>query len=279
MAPTPDAPTPEDRAARIRAALAHCDDGTAAYLDLGARLDRASAVLAGTGAVAWWSLHATWDRPWVLAMGADPQEVARLVTALVAQQGRPEGLTIARAAFPLLPVDLRPVEHWEWDWWVTTAEPPVRPGETAVVDLALDDPRIPALLAQASPDAMVRPGDPRILRWSGITAGAVPAPQPPAGDDDALVAVAALTTMRPGIPHLGSVATREEWRGRGLARDLCGAMTRRALADGAPAVTLGMHAANRTARGVYTSLGYRLGYRWASGRVAPQRTGAGAPRP
>jgi predicted GNAT family acetyltransferase len=46
-------------------------------------------------------------------------------------------------------------------------------------------------------------------------------------------------------------------------------MTRRALAEGAPAVTLGMHAANRTARGVYESLGFQLGYRWASGRLDP----------
>jgi GNAT superfamily N-acetyltransferase len=142
-----------------------------------------------------------------------------------------------------------------------------------VIDLAPDDPRIPALLAEASPDAMVRPGDRRILGWAGIEAGAVAPPGPPTPgaqpDGDTLVAVAALTTMRPGVPHLGSVATREGWRGRGLARDLCARMTRRALAEGAPAVTLGMHAANHSARRVYESLGYRLGYRWASGRTDP----------
>jgi predicted GNAT family acetyltransferase len=84
---------------------------------------------------------------------------------------------------------------------------------------------------------------------------------------DALVAVAALTTMRPGIPHISSVATLGAWRGRGLARDLCARLTRQALAPGVPAVTLGMHAGNGSARNVYRSLGYEVGYRWASGRV------------
>lgn len=73
--------------------------------------------------------------------------------------------------------------------------------------------------------------------------------------------------MRPGIPHLGSVATRPGWRGRGLARDLCARLTREELDRGAVAVTLGMHAANRSARPVYQSLGYTVGYHWASGRL------------
>lgn len=276
--PTPGAPPQSTRALadEIRAALAPCDPGTSAYLDLGARLDRATAVQPGRGAVAWWSMHATWDRPWVLAMGGDPHEVARCVVLLVDRLGRPEGLTVARAAFPHLPAPLRPCEHWEWDWWITTTPPSTRPGEDLVVDLAPDDPRIPGLLAEASPDAMVRPGDPRIQGWSGIEARSVTRPprsgsgaSGPATPGNDLVAVAALTAMRPGVPHLGSVATRVGWRGRGLARDLCSRMTRRALAEGAPAVTLGMHAANRTARGVYESLGFQLGYRWASGRLDP----------
>jgi predicted GNAT family acetyltransferase len=94
---------------------------------------------------------------------------------------------------------------------------------------------------------------------------------PPNGSrgDDPLIAIAAVTSMRPGIPHLGSVATHPDWRGRGLSRDLCARLTRDALAEGAPAVTLGMHAANRSARSVYSSLGYTVGHRWASGRVTP----------
>ncbi len=272
---------------RIRVALAGLDRGVQAYLEVGARLDVVSDVHAETGAAAWRSLHATWDRPWIIAMGQDPTTVARCVLALVDAGGPPEGLTVERRTFPLLPAELRPVEHWEWDWWFTRAAPPARPGESRVVALDPDDPRIRALLAIASPDAMVRPGDPRIQGWWGIGAGSVDVygiddrmvdsvhinrhvqpPDPQTGDSpDDLVAIAAVTTMRAGIPHLGSVATHPDWRGRGLSRDLCSRLTRDALADGAPAVTLGMHAANRSARAVYSSLGYEVGYRWASGRV------------
>lgn len=256
----------------IRSALGDADPTTATYLEIGARLDRVSAVRAARSAVAWQSLHATWDRPWIIAMGDDPAQVASCVADLAADVGVPEGVTVARAAFPRLPEALRPVEHWEWDWWFTTHPPAARPGEARVVALPLDDPRIGALLDVASPDAMARPGDRRIRGWSGIEAAAAPDPaeEPDAGPGVApedLVAVAAVTTMRPGIPHLGSVATHPGWRGHGLARDLCAQMTREAIAGGAPAVTLGMHAGNRAARRVYDSLGYVVGYRWASGRL------------
>ena len=252
---------------RIRSALALSDTGAQAYLRFGARLDTVSAVHAQPGAVAWRSIHAAWDRPWIIAMGQDPDRVADSVMALIEEGDLPEGLTVARDAFTRLPAQVRPVEHWEWDWWFTTRPPAVRPGEERVRALDADDPLIPALLQVASPDAMVRPGDPRIRGWWGITADSVDPHEQDAPDD--LVAVAAVTTMRPGIPHLGSVATHPDWRGRGLSRDLCARLTRDALAEGPDAVTLGMHAANRSARAVYSSLGYSVGQRWASGRISP----------
>jgi GNAT superfamily N-acetyltransferase len=280
MIGTVSVPTPDPVLAdRIRSAVPGDDRGARTYLEIGARLDAISAVHLEDGGVAWRSLHATWDRPWIIAMGQDPPAVARCVTALVEAGGPPEGVTVQRRAFPHLPAGIRPVEHWEWDWWFTTAAPAERAGERRVVPLEPNDPRIPALLAIASPDAMIRPGDPRIRGWWAITAPAVLedrdgrlVPRSARSDGDpgtgaALVAVAAVTSMRPGIPHLGSVATHPEWRGRGLSRDLCARLTRDALAEGAPAVTLGMHAANRSARAVYSSLGYEVGYRWASGRV------------
>jgi GNAT superfamily N-acetyltransferase len=256
----------------VRSALADADPGTLAYLEIGARLDRVSAVQVGAGAAAWRSLHATWDRPWIIAMGTDPHEVAGCVTGLADRTGRPEGITVARPAFVRLPERLRPVEHWEWDWWFTRSMPDRRPGEERVVELALDDHRIIDLLELASPDAMAWPGDRRIRRWAGVEARSVAATEAaaPAVAPDALVAVATVTQMRPGIPHLGSVATRPGWRGHGLARDLCARLTREELAAGAAAVTLGMHAANRSARPVYESLGYAVGYRWASGRLADE---------
>lgn len=250
---------------RIRSAVPQTDTGAQAYLRVGARLDAVSAVHVQTGAVAWRSIHAAWDRPWIIAMGQEPHVVARSVVGLIADGGLPEGLTVTRDAFTALPSQIRPVEHWEWDWWFTTQAPAVRAGEDQVEALDSEDPRIRALLQVASPDAMVRSGDPRIRGWWGITAGSAD----PGADDapDDLVAVAAVTTMRPGIPHLGSVATHPGWRGRGLSRDLCARLTRDALAEGAEAVTLGMHAANQSARAVYSSLGYSVGQRWASGRL------------
>lgn len=258
---------------RIRAAVPRDDPGAQAYLRAGARLDVVSAVHVEPGGVAWRSLHATWDRPWIIAMGQDPAAVTRCVVGLVEDGGLPEGLTVERRAFAGLPDRMRPVEHWEWDWWVTTSAPAVRAGEARVEALDSDDPRIPELLAIASPDAMVRPGDPRIRGWWAIaeaprdmgTAG-----HPEGHAADQLVAIAAVTTMRAGIPHLGSVATHPDWRGRGLSRDLCARLTRDALSGGAPAVTLGMHAANRSARAVYESLGYTVGQRWASGRLSTE---------
>lgn len=268
---SPHAPDPS-LADRIRAAVPHDDAGAQAYLQVGARLDVVSAVHVEPGGVAWRSLHATWDRPWIIAMGPEPTAVTRCAVALVDDGGLPEGITVERRAFTGLPSRMRPVEHWEWDWWYTTTPPALRAGEDRVVGLDPGDPRIPALLAIASPDAMIRPGDPRISGWWAIEAGSLTSGAAPAAPEhaaDQLVAIAAVTSMRAGIPHLGSVATHPDWRGRGLSRDLCARLTRDALAGGAPAVTLGMHAANRSARAVYTSLGYTVGQRWASGRMNP----------
>jgi GNAT superfamily N-acetyltransferase len=274
MIGTVSTPVPDPSLAdRIRSAMPRDDEGTQAYLEFGARLDVVSCVHVEPGGVAWRSLHATWDRPWIIAMGPDPAAVAQCVVALVEEGGPPEGITVERRAFTRLPARMRPIEHWEWDWWFTRSAPPARVGEALVVALGADDPRIRALLAEASPDAMIRPGDPRIRGWWAIEAGDLDtgaAPDTRETRPRQLIAIAAVTAMRPGIPHLGSVATHPDWRGRGLSRDLCSRLTRDALAEGAPAVTLGMHAANRSARAVYTSLGYTVGHRWASGRLTPE---------
>lgn len=262
--------TPAELADRISGELAAGEAGTNAYLRFAARLDLVTAAHAEPGGLAWLALHATWNHPWITGMGADPWAVARCVRLLARGDTPVSGLSVERRSFGALPPALRPVEHWEWDWWYTTRAPGFRPGESRVTALGFDDPRVPALLSAANPDAMVRPGDPRIVGWFGITAGALDRASPASHDHrfpDELVAVAAVTTIRPGVAHLGSVATHPRWRGRGLSRDLCARLTRDALESGCPAVSLGMHAANRSARAVYSSLGYQIGYRWASGRL------------
>ncbi len=129
MIGTVSVPTPDPVLAdRIRSAVPRDDEGAQTYLEVGARLDVVSAVHAEAGGVAWRSLHATWDRPWIIAMGQDPPAVARCVVALVDDGGMPEGITVERRAFTHLPARIRPVEHWEWDWWFTRSAPPVRAG-------------------------------------------------------------------------------------------------------------------------------------------------------
>ena len=255
---------------RGSAGAAGHDPGATAYLDLGARLDAVSAVHDEPGAVAWRSLHATWNRPWIIGMGATGAQWRGVWPPWSPSEDSPR-------ASPWSGGHSRgcPRRCARWSTGSGTGGTPLlplrtRPGEAEVIDLGLTDPRVPELLAVANPDAMVHPGDRRIRGWWGIQAGAL---EPPAqGSTHRLVAVAAVTTMRPGVPHLGSVATHPSWRGRGLSRDLCARLTRDALAEGAPAVTLGMHAANRSARAVYGSLEYTVGQRWASGRVPGSRS-------
>jgi predicted GNAT family acetyltransferase len=80
-----------------------------------------------------------------------------------------------------------------------------------------------------------------------------------------LLACAAHVEHRPGIPHLASVVTHRDHRGRGLASDVCARLTRDALAAGAPVVTLGMYTDNDVARGVYTRLGFTVEHSFHSG--------------
>jgi ribosomal protein S18 acetylase RimI-like enzyme len=164
---------------------------------------------------------------------------------------------VSRGGRDLLPADLRAPEAWEWDFWVTYAEPAPAALLTAygegvpVVDLSGADPRLEPLLDLASPSAPIRPGDPRVVRWAAIEdpEGGLP-------DTGGLAAVLAVTHQRSGAAHLNDVATHPARRGRGLARALCGQVTVDALREGRPAVTLGMYADNDPARRVYTTLGF-----------------------
>ncbi len=251
-------------------ALALAGPGARAYARYGIRMETVAAVRARGRSAAWRSVHAGTHRPWIIATGPDPDDVAWCAAALVPGEPPIEGITILRGAFAALPGALRPVEHWDWDWWCTTQAPPARPGEASVVGLDPADPRIQALLDHASPGAHARPGDPLVLGWAGVTARAATrlagAPVP-VGAGEYLVAVAAVTTRRPGIPHLAAVATDPAWRGLGLARDVCAHLTRTQLAAGVPAVTLGTEAGNTAAAAVYRSLGFQIAQSWTSGRM------------
>lgn len=262
MAPVPDEHQ-LDLHARLLAAL-HDDPFVLLDVDAGA-LERIATVPGE--AVAWLSSHPSRGVRWVTGLAADPASAAdvasavRLVVQLATQARdaghRPAGVTVSRGGRGLLPADLQAPEAWEWDFWVTRDEPAPEAMTSAyghtvrVVDLPAADPRLGPLLDLASPDAPLRPGDTRVVRWAAIED-----PDHGLPDTGGLAAVLAVTHQRSGADHLNDVATHPERRGRGLARALCGQVTVDALRAGRPAVTLGMYADNEPARRVYTALGF-----------------------
>jgi ribosomal protein S18 acetylase RimI-like enzyme len=199
--------------------------------------------------------------------GETADAVALAVAADAALPTPAYGLTVPRAAAPLLPDGLRPAEGTDWDFWWTDAPPPPQPGEEGVHWLTADDGELLALLERASPRRMASPGDPHVLRWCGIRDGA-----------GVLVACAAEVDDMANAPHLAGVAVAPESRSRGLGRAITAWLTRQILAEGQPLVTLGMYADNEPARRAYRAIGYRDTHHWSSGRT-PAGDAAAARQP
>jgi len=76
-------------------------------------------------------------------------------------------------------------------------------------------------------------------------------------DSGTLLGTAGATRLGAGGPvRLGGIATHPDARRRGIASALTAAVTRDALASGAPWVSLAIRADNDPARAVYERLGY-----------------------
>jgi ribosomal protein S18 acetylase RimI-like enzyme len=164
------------------------------------------------------------------------------------------GVTVPEEAFERLPADLRSPDPGHWCLW--TLDPASATAhESSAIDIALDDPRIGPLLAY-SDSAHIFPGHPRLERWSGIL------------DGDRLVAVAARITEPSGAAHLVSVCTDPQFRGRGLARDVCARLIDAAVAEGVPMIVLEMYVANDAGRRVYSRLGFTEVGRYRSGLLS-----------
>lgn len=210
-------------------------------------------LVADGAAVAWLGRASRPGENWVTGLGDDPAVVAALVRRL-ADVHRVDGVTVPESAFDLLPDHLRSPDPGHWCLW--TREPVTAGlGPTTAVDLALDDPRIGALLAH-SDSAHIFPGNPRIVRWAGVEQGG------------RLVSAAAQVTESSGAAHLVSVVTDPEWRGRGLAREVCTRIMRAAVADAAPMLVLEMYVANAAGRRTYSALGFAEAGRYRSGLLA-----------
>ena len=143
--------------------------------------------------------------------------------------------------------------RWEWMW---CTEPPE--GDAAdLIELA-ESTREELLdfLEEHNPGTdgqpFARPGQ----RWLGV--------RDEAGD---LLGVGCCEEEHSGAPVLAGITVAPAARGRGIGREITGELTRGAIATHGWA-TLGMYSHNDIARGMYLGLGYRLGARWTSGRLA-----------
>lgn len=143
-----------------------------------------------------------------------------------------------------------------WDWMWTSRPPAPRPGETVVEELDDADQQIAGqlrdLLKHHSPRHSAEPGTAGVAGWVGVRHG------------NEIVACAAWFEPVPGVPLLASVAVRSDIRRAGLGAALTAAVTRRALAAGAPAVTVDLYADNEPARRLYHRLGFHPGRKFVS---------------
>jgi ribosomal protein S18 acetylase RimI-like enzyme len=135
-----------------------------------------------------------------------------------------------------------------WDWMVTHTAPDLRPEESHVreVDLSRERAALADLQRRALPNtytSLDRPG----VRWFGWY------------DDDGVIRSMAGAGDWVHEVHLGSVATEEGWRGRGVGAALTAAVTRMGLAATGQ-VSLGVYTANTRAIALYERLGFTLAY-------------------
>jgi GNAT superfamily N-acetyltransferase len=170
-------------------------------------------------------------------------------------RGQTFSVTVPQHLESLLHKDFRILGGGDWEWFHTTAPPPERAGDEAVVsldDVARHD-EVVEFLARHSPTADTPPG--RGERWFAIESA-----------PGRLAAVTAYGRTATGAPHLSSVAVDERLRGHGLGRRIVSVVTRRAVTE-CGVCTLGMYSDNAVGRALYLSLGYDNPYQWASRAV------------
>jgi ribosomal protein S18 acetylase RimI-like enzyme len=228
------------------------------YVAAEADPDRTSSVWAGAdGAVGWVvPSRRVAGRGHLVALGPGTAAVG-LLRGVLAGDGTDIGsVSLPRDADRLLHPAYVLDPRNDWEWFSTSATPPVQRGEAEVAWLDGHDlGEVSELLSRWSARHDAVPGDPGVLRWCGIR------------EDGGLVAVAAHTERRPGVPHLASIATHGERRGRGLGAAVTAWLTRRLLEEGHGTVTLGMYSDNDVARRLYERLGFVCAHRFTSGRL------------
>lgn len=143
--------------------------------------------------------------------------------------------------------------RWEWMW---CTEPPAGEGRGLLELQASARPELLDFLDEHNPGTdgqpFARPGQ----RWVGSRDA-----------DGRLLGIGCCEEEHSGAPVLAGITVAPSARGRGLGRALTAELTRGAIATHGWA-TLGMYSHNDVARRLYQDLGYRLGARWTSGRLA-----------
>lgn len=105
---------------------------------------------------------------------------------------------------------------------------------------------IKELLDRDAPNSSVWPGNEEVLFWGEIR------------EDNLLVATGALVKWRTGEVMFASIATRSEYRSKGLAQRLVSQMLSSANSKGIAHVGLGVFAQNASAKRAYENVGFSL---------------------
>lgn len=143
--------------------------------------------------------------------------------------------------------------RWEWMW---CTEPPAGDSRGLLELPVSARAELFEFLDEHNPSTDGQPFARPRQRWIGSRGG-----------DGRLLGVGCSEDEHSGAPVLAGITVAPSARGRGLGRAITAELTRGAISTHGWA-TLGMYSHNDIARGLYRDLGYRLGARWTSGRLA-----------
>lgn len=203
-------------------------------------------------------LRVAMPAPWVLMLG-EPTELEILIEEVPRLLGAtPGGVTVSATTYPLVPADGWGLRiRGRWDYLMTSSPPATAPD--VLVHEVDDSAAIDGLLDAANSDAHVRPGEPRIHSWLGVT------------DDEGLACVGALTVTENGGAHLRGITTAPRARRQGLAWAVSAALTARGLREVSSEVALGVYSDNAPALALYSRLGYARVHRLVSSAADPAK--------
>lgn len=204
----------------------------------------------GWAALHRWRPSGHWGGLAVVRPGAPEDAESRALAALLeAAPDLPlEWFSTAAGRDLDLPAGLTLTGSGRWDFLSTrTAPAPIAlPHGLAVVTLedTADAQRLQDFGSTHNDDFEGFPGHGFSLLWRAVV-----------GSRGDLLAVGSLHELDTGMPHLSGLVVHRDHRGRGLGRLLTVDLTRAAL-EGFGTSTLGVFSDNKTAIGLYHSLGY-----------------------